>query len=461
MLTLYTIFVIAFLFGITIFVHEFGHFLVARRLGMIVETFSIGFGPALWKKKVGGITYKIGLIPFGGYVALPQMDPSGALALEGKSEGGKKDIPPAPPWKRILVGLAGVAGNMILAVIIAWIVYLGGQSFAPEQENSFVGYVDPGSAVYAAGLRIGDAITAVHDQPVRSWDDFMVSSALYEEPVLRVRGADGSEKTIPAKTEKFMGARYVPGLLPMSHCWVLSVDAGSSAEKAGIRSGDRIVELDGVRLFSREHLTTQVAQCRDRTVPVVIERDGAPITLEVTPAWDKATEKVRIGVVFNTLDVKRPMAQIKSHALLIVRLLRALVTPGQSKAAAQAVGGPVAIFGMFWLYVQGSFLMALWFTGLLNVNLAVLNILPIPVLDGGHILFALWEAVTRRRVSPKVFNAIMNVFAALLIALFVLLIFRDTKRMILPLFRGGEEQAAATNAAPPAAEVPAAEPAGP
>lgn len=457
MLTLYTILVIAFLFGITIFVHEFGHFLVARRLGMIIETFSIGFGPALWKKKVGGITYKIGAFPIGGYVALPQMDPTG----EGKSEAGQRPVPPAPPWKRILVALAGVAGNMILAVIIAWIVYLGGQSYAPAEESGLVGYVDPGSAVYAAGLRIGDAITAVNDQPVRSWDDFLVSSALFESPVLRARGADGAEKTLPAVTEKFMGARYVPGLLPMSHCWVLNVDAGSSAEKAGIRAGDRIVELDGVRLFSREHLMMQVAECRDRTVPVVIERKGEPMTLEVTPAWDETTEKVRIGVVFNTLDVKRPMAQIKSHALLIVRLLRALVTPGQSKAAAQAVGGPVAIFGMFWLYVQGSFLMALWFTGLLNVNLAVLNILPIPILDGGHILFSLWEAVTRRRVNQKVFNAIMNVFAALLIALFVLLIFRDTKRMILPLFRGGEEQAAATNAAPPAAEVPAAEPAGP
>ncbi|HOW96981.1 MAG TPA: RIP metalloprotease RseP [Kiritimatiellia bacterium] len=457
MLTLYTIVVIAFLFGITIFVHELGHFLVARWLGMVIETFSIGFGPALWKRKVGDITYKVGLIPFGGYVALPQMDPTG----EGKSEAGQTPVPPAPPGHRMLVALAGVAGNMILAVLIAWIVYLGGQSYAPAEESGLVGYVDPESEVYAAGLRIGDAITAVNDQPVRSWDDFLVSSALYESPVLRVRAADGAEKSIPAATEKFMGARYVPGLLPMTHCWVLSVDAGSSADKAGIKAGDRIVELDGVRLFSREHLMIQVAACRDRTVPAVIERQGAPMTLEVTPAWDEKTEKVRIGVVFNTLDVKRPMAQIKSHALLIVRLLRALVTPGQSKAAAQAVGGPVAIFGMFWLYVQGSFLMALWFTGLLNVNLAVLNILPIPILDGGHLLFALWEAVTRRKISPRVFNVIMNVFASLLIALFILLVFRDTKRMILPLFRGDAAAEAATNGAPAAADEPAGEPAGP
>jgi regulator of sigma E protease len=450
MLFLYTIFVIAVLFGATILVHELGHFLVARRLGMVIEAFSIGFGPAIWKKKVGEITYKIGLIPFGGYVALPQMDPTG----EGKSEAGKRSVPPAPPWKRLLVALAGVAGNMILAVILAWIVYLGGQSYAPEQENSLVGYVDTNNAAFEAGLRIGDQIESVNGQSIRTWEDFLVTGALYDDLVLGVRAADGTEKTVAVRTERFLGARYVPGLLPMSYCWVLSVDAGSSADRAGIRLGDRIVELDGIRLYSREHLVMQVAECKDRTVSALIERDGAPLTLEVTPAYDEATKKVRIGVVFNTLDVKRPMAQIKTHAMLIVRLLRALVTPGQSRAAAQAVGGPVAILGMFWLYVQGSFLMALWFTGMLNVNLAILNILPIPVLDGGHLLFALWEIVTRRRPGARVVNVLMNIFAALIIALFALLLYRDTVRMILPFFRGESAEVAATNGAPAAVEAP-------
>ncbi|MBU1910189.1 MAG: site-2 protease family protein, partial [Verrucomicrobia bacterium] len=306
-----------------------------------------------------------------------------------------------------------------------------------------------------AGVRIGDSIETVNGQSVRTWEDFLVTGALYDDLVLEVRAADGTEKTVAVRTERFLGARYVPGLMPMSYCWVLSVDAGSSADRAGIRPRDRIVELNGVRLYSREHLIQQVAECRDKAVPVLIEREGTPLTLEVTPAYEEATKKVRIGVVFNTLDVKRPMAQIKTHAFLIVRLLRALLTPGQSRAAAQAVGGPVAIFGMFWLYVQGSFLMALWFTGMLNVNLAIINILPIPVLDGGHLMFALWEAVTRRPPSARIVNALMNIFAALIIALFALLLYRDTVRMILPFFRGEPVEVVATNGAPVAVEAPA------
>ena len=117
MLTLYTIVVILLLFGATIFVHELGHFLVARRCGMRVEVFSIGFGPAIWKTKRNGIVYKIGIIPFGGYVALPQMDPSGVKPRDDGEE--KRDLPRIAPWKKILVALAGVTGNMIFAVFLA------------------------------------------------------------------------------------------------------------------------------------------------------------------------------------------------------------------------------------------------------------------------------------------------------------------------------------------------------
>lgn len=451
--TLYTVLKVLVLFGATIFVHELGHYLVARWCGMVVDVFSIGFGPALWKRKIGDVTYKIGAIPFGGYVALPQMDPGGDKPADGQQE--PRRLPRAAPWKKILVALSGVTGNMILAVILAYVVYWGGASLAPVETECVVGFVETNSAAYAAGLRTGDVLDSVNGQPVKEWEQFVLTSALYDRVDIEARGPAGEKKSFSLETQKFMGGRYVDGVAPQSYCYVLKVDPGSSADEAGIRPRDRILELAGVRLYSREHLIFEVNRHRDETVPARVLRDGETVQVDVRPRFDEGIGRARIGVVFNTVDVKRPAAQIKSHATLILRLLQALVTPREFKAAAESVGGPISIIGMFWLYAQTSFIMALWFTGLVNVNLAILNLLPIPILDGGHIVFALYELITRRRPSEKFVNAVANVFAVLLIALFILLTYRDIGRMV-PLFRGDHEAAeAAATGAPPAEAEPA------
>ncbi len=418
------------LFGVTIFVHELGHFLVARWCGLQVDTFSIGFGPALWKRTYRGVVYKIGLLPLGGYVALPQMDPSGEGAKG--DEGAPRNLPRVAVWKRVLVALAGVTGNLILAFIVAHIVYAGGKSFAPPEGRVELGYVYTNSAAFEAGLRIGDAIEQVNGQPVSSWEGFVLTAALQPEPVLAVRGLDGAVREVRPATAELMGTRYVDGILPRNYPYVLQTIPGSAAERAGLQSGDRLISFNGVELFSREHLTELVTARGSAETALVYLRDGREIATRLTPAYDEEHGRALIGVLFNQLDVKKPMDQIKSHAMLVVRLLQALVTPGEAKAAAGAVGGPVAIFGMFWLYVKASFIMALWFTCLLNVNLAVLNLLPIPVLDGGHIMLCLWEGVTRRPVSPKIIGFIWNASTVLLLALFLTLTWRDVKRFIAP-----------------------------
>jgi regulator of sigma E protease len=451
--TLYTLAVVLFLFGLTIFVHELGHFLVARRCGMVIDAFSIGFGPAIWKRTMGGVVYKIGILPLGGYVALPQMDPSG----EGLKAGGEgRELPRVAPGKKILVALAGVVCNMVLAYLIAHVVYLGGQSFAPVEESCVVGFVETNSQAYAAGIRMGDTIEEVSGRPVKTWDEFVLRSALAERAVLKVRRKDaGAPLTAELPTEEFLGSRFVPGLAPLNYCYVLGTAAGSSAEAAGIQGGDRIVRFDGVELYSRQHLMALVDERRGQTSPVVVDRKGTPVELSVTPKYDEAEGRALIGVLFNTLDVKKPWAQVKAHAKLIFNLLHALVTPKEAKAAAGAVGGPVAIFGMFWLYVQGSFIMALWFTCLLNVNLAILNLLPLPVLDGGHIVLSLWEMVTRRPVSPRVVSVIWNAGVVLLLTLFLTLTYRDCRRLAPSFFGKGAAPAEATTNAP-AAPAPAA-----
>lgn len=428
LLNAYTLVVVLALFGLTIFIHELGHFLVARWCGLAVDAFSIGFGPAIWKRTVNGVEYKIGILPFGGYVALPQMDPAGERP---DSEAKKRELPAIAPWKKILVALAGVTGNMILALLVAHIVYWGGQSFAPPEGRVVLGYVDAKSDAYAAGMRIGDEIEAVGSKTVSNWEEFILAVAVDANPVIRVRHARGETTELTIPRAEFMGAAYIPGLSPLNHCYVLRARPGSSAEAAGLRNGDRLVRLDGEELFSREHLMDLVNERAGRSVPLVIERGGALVDLTVTPQYNEEAGRALIGIEFNTLDVKKPWAQIKAHAMLIVNLLKSLTTPREAKAAAGAVGGPVAILTMFWLYVQSSFIMALWFTCLLNVNLAVINLLPIPVLDGGHIMLSLWESITRRPASARVVGIIWNATALLLISLFVLLTWRDVNRFFI------------------------------
>ena len=465
-LTIYTLIVVVLLLGLTIFVHELGHFLVARACGMIIDTFSLGFGPALWKRKLGGVTYKIGCIPCGGYVALPQMDPT--HSAEATAEQEQRTLSPAAPWKKILVAIAGGAGNMLFAVLLAWLVFWIGKPSAPHERNCRIGYVETNSAAYAAGLRLDDEITAFNNEPVRSWDDLIMKGALARTADLRVRAADGGVRELTVPLEKGeLGITVIPGISPQNFCSVASVLPGSSAALAGIRGGDRILEFDGVRLISREHLMALVDQRRDQPTPAAVDRKGQRLPLTVTPHYNAKEQRALIGVQFfgSTFDMDydqvahpRPGAQLRDHASAIFRVLRALVTPHEAKAAAGGLGGPIAVILTFWWVVQRSIMIAIWFTCFFNANLAILNLLPIPILDGGHVLFALWEVVTRRRINARVANAIMNFFLVLILAAALLLMYRDVVRMILPRFLKSAAEPAPAGAvtnAPPAAGQPA------
>jgi len=455
MLTIiFNIIKILILFGVTVFVHELGHYLLARMLGLQIDVFSIGFGPAILKRKHNGIVYKIGAIPFGGYVALPQMDPGG----EEKSDREGRRMPRIAAWKKIPVAFSGAAGNMLLAFLLAYIIYHGGQAYAPAKTN-IVGYVVTNSPAYEAGLRIGDEIvglrgadTAAPAVAITNWEQFLLESAMHDRVELQVVNMAGVTNTVACDTEKFWGARIVPGVASFTYCLVLNVRPNSSAKEAGILPRDRIVEINGQKLYSREHLIMLVNQYRDTLVPVLVEREGRTIELQVQPKYDEEIGRALIGIEFNTLDARRPGEQIKSHATMIIRFLQKLATPKDSRAASDSMGGPIAIFVMFWYSVQGSILVALSFTCFINVNLAIFNLLPLPILDGGHILFALIELITRRPLHRKVADILANIFLILLLTLFVLLSLRDFKRMVLPLFGNHQETVSAETNAPPVPE---------
>ena len=366
----YFVMMVLLLFGITIFIHELGHFWVARRLGMRAEVFSIGFGHAVWKKKIDGVLYKVGWIPCGGYVALPQMEPGGGTMED--EEGKTVPLPKIAPWRKILVALAGATGNIILAFILAFIIFWIGKPSSMQENSSMVGFVSTNSPAHEAGLRIGDEVLSVNGKPVTSWEDVLVYGALRDEVDLHVSTPEG-EKDIHLLTEKgalgIKGVRGIPGVDGPSYCVVAEPLKDSSAEAAGVLPGDMIVSFSGVELYSIPHLVDLVNAHPNETVPMVVERVSGRETLHVTPSMNKDEDKVMIGVRFDRFHVNktklvhpRPSAQIKKHAGLIFKTLRALVTPSEARNAVGAIGGPPMIFQYLWAMLKTSLVMALWFT---------------------------------------------------------------------------------------------------
>jgi regulator of sigma E protease len=428
---LLTVLAAFFFFGVTVFVHELGHFLVARRCGLVVKTFSIGFGHAVFKREKDGILYKIGWIPFGGYVSLPQLDPEGMEKIQGGEEG--EVYPEVSPWKKIAVAVSGPAGNVLLAILLAVVIWLIPGSDAGTQIRPVVGRIEAESPAYAAGLRAGDEIAAVNGTAVNNWYEFTIETLLKKSDTVSLDLRDGRNLTVPVILNED-GIRTLAGVEPAVPCRFGSVTAGSPADRAGIKSGDTALSFNGEPVLGWEHFTGMVQEsAADVPVPLTVDRKGQTMELVIVPEYNEEYDRMMIGVQLGGSGMpwmlyRNPADQIKYDALAIVRVLKALVTPAEARQAAGGLGGPIAIFSMLTLSLQTGLVNTLGLIRFLNVNLAILNLLPIPVLDGGHIVFAFWHGVTRRKPNLKVQTALTNLFAILLIGAMLLLSFNDVDR---------------------------------
>jgi regulator of sigma E protease len=427
--TLYIILMMLFLFGITIFVHEWGHFFVARKLGLVAETFSIGMGPALWQKEIDGVVYKIGAFPIGGYVSLPQLDPEGMEKVQGNNDSDRRKLPDVAPWKKIAVSFAGPLCNILFALPLALLVTLA----EPPPAHTMVGYVDTNSVAYAEGLRAGDQIVEVNGDEVKDWYDIMSEDLLAKDrgtvSLTVVSGDETRNYELPSQSTL---TNMTPAMLPL----IAQVTAKDPAGIAGMKTGDLVTEVDG-RPIKWWHELSQTLQDYDGVpTTITVMRNNDLITLDITPKYTTEYDlnKVVIGVTPGDPGML-PWAmegnmfeQVGNDASKIFRLLKALSTEDERGAAAQSLGGPVAIFTMIWFALKLGFFHAIGLIRFININLAVLNLLPIPVLDGGHICFALWEMITRRKVHPKVVGVLVNIFAILLIGAMLFLSWRDADR---------------------------------
>ena len=424
------------LFGAAIFFHELGHYWVALKLGLKVEEFAIGMGPKMFSWKRNGIVYSVRWIPAGGFVKLPQMITS--EALEGKADGA---VPPAAPWKKILVAVAGPFMNVVFAFAIATFIYFVGLPVAVNPP--IVGYVKPDSPEAQMGIRPGDTIVSVNGEQIKTWDDINVITATARTSVMPVvieRDGKKQTYTLTATPNPIIGLKLL-NLDPKDHPQVMDVTPNSPALAAGLRTNDVVLSFAGVPVASVDQLIGLIHKCGGKATELVVQRGSENVTLTITPTGE-APEGGRIGAMLGTSATMvyvvqrpgpKPLDQISDVVDKTFKTISALIHSKQTGVGPKDLSGPVGILAMLGAWVKTDYRLALSFLVLLNINLAIINLLPIPVLDGGHIMMSIIEKIRRRPLSPRIVEYVTTGFALLLICFMIYITTADIKR--IPLFK--------------------------
>ena len=466
---------VVLLFNLLIGVHELGHFLAAKWRGLKVERFAIWFGKPIWKTKINGVEYALGWIPAGGYVALPQM--ATMEMIEGKSESPadrfstldkmaapdlqermreSEPLPNVAPLDKIIVAFAGPLFSFALAFCFALIVWWVGKPDVEAKDSTIVGWVaktdgegHPGPA-WAAGLRPGDVITSVDGHPVKHFeptgDDSIkwriITSENTNIQVTFLR--DGKEQTVyvtpyhrPTKWYERKSLRQIL-MNPVEPAVVGDIITNSPAALAGLTNGDEIIAMDDEKIYSPWTIVeTENAMSNGPVTPMtfVVKRGDQQFKRTVTPVRPiQPTNSIpSLGILDWQMDTNvslvhpNPFDQIKSSVGQIVATIHA-ITARKSEVGVQQLGGAVMIGRVYYNLLQDEegWRRVLWFSVILNVNLALLNLLPLPVLDGGHIVLSILEAIRRRPVSARILNNIQTGFAMLIIGFMLYIAFFDT-----------------------------------
>jgi regulator of sigma E protease len=478
---IYVVAGVVFLFGAAIFVHEFGHFWVALKRGLKVEEFAIGFGPKILSWKRNGVEYSLRWIPAGGFVRLPQMMTSSAIegtsapaqasapatgATESESHKEAAPIPPVSALSKILVAVAGPSMNILFAFALATVIYFVGLPVAVNPP--IIGYVDPNSPEGKLGIQEGDRIVAIDGQPVKSWDEISHTTILALTNVFHVaivRSGSTNVYALTAEASNVVGmAVKTLNLAPKDHLVVGQTMKGTAAAAANLKADDEIISLAGKTISSREELTKLIQACGGKKTPLVIQRGDQRLDLEVTPAWDATAKIYLLGVIYGAgkdiyeIEHPTPLAQVRDVWEQLYGTITALIHSHDSGVKASDLSGPVGIFSMLAVWVNTDYRLALHFLVLLNINLAILNMLPIPVLDGGHVVMAILERIRRRPLEVRLMEYTTTVFAVLLISFMLYVTFFDIRR--IPLFRGlFNRKTQIEQPANPAGPAPATQPA--
>lgn len=436
--------ILAFIVAIIVIVaiHEYGHYLAMRAFGVRVLTFSIGFGPRLfaWRDKAG-TDFTIASIPLGGYVK-----PLDRRDCEVTAEQAHEEFSGKPAWQRVITYAAGPLANLVLAVFLYWLMMLGGES----GRIPYLGELVPGTAAAQAGLRAGDEIVAVGDEQTQNWPQvvtaFLEYAGVRDSVALTVRNNDGVERTVQLplaawadnqETHPLDALGLKPKPVPPA---IGQVMEGSAAEKAGFAAGDLIVAVDGEPLDSWQEWVAIVRANPQVVLSHTVMRDGRQLELSLTPASveqdGKQVGQAGVYPAQDSLEIREihygpleafgeAMARVGSLIEMMVKSIGRLIT---GEMSVKTLGGPLTIAGAAG---DAAALGLVAFAGMLaflSVSLGVINLLPVPMLDGGWIVFGLVEMVIRRPLPERFLMGAQSVGLMLVLALMALAIFNDLVR---------------------------------
>ncbi len=425
--------ILAFLFvlGVLIFVHELGHYMMAKRLGVKVLTFSLGFGPKILKFRRGDTEYCISAIPLGGYVKMAGENP------DDPRSGTSDEFLSKTKWERFQILIMGPAMNIALAVIVMALVMMQGAEVPAYQDQPpVVGAVLPGSPADQVGIRRGDRILTIAGDAVDTWDSFFMgigTRANREVAVTLLRGGQTQAVTVrPTPQTRFEVGDI--GVLPDVNPSIEAVTPGEPAEKAGLKAGDVVIAVNGERVIIGRQLSEAISRNAGRAVELTIQRNGQEQRVSVTP--EKRGDRGLIGIRIKEATKSFQPGVLEAIGLSVTRniefgglIFKTLGGLFVGETSPRQLMGPVAIAQLSGESAAAGWMALFTLMASISLNLGLLNLLPIPVLDGGHIFIMALEGIARRDFSMAVKEKMFLAGFVLLMMLMVTVIYNDLTRI--------------------------------
>ena len=430
------LFAFVLVLGFLIFTHEAGHFFVAKLFRVRVLVFSFGFGQRLFGFRKGDTDYRVSLIPLGGYVRMAGDTP------EDNRPGDPDEFLSKPKWQRFLILFAGPFMNLLIALVFIAVISMAGTESLIVKP--MIGEVSPGKPAARAGLQIGDRIVAINGEPINNWDGLRMAISLHAATPLHVEYIRSGVRHATTMTPDRENSEYGPvgraGIRPWIDAAVGRVRPNSPAAKAGLRPGDVIVAANG-------RPVTQLAQLDE----VFNQVKGAPITLDVV----RGAQRLRVvlpAVKSEAQDPYRgflPPTEVRKLSLIpalrdsfdqnLKMLKYAFITLGRlvrGEASVKEFSGPISIARISGEMFRRGWMEVIALMAMISLQLGIMNLLPIPVLDGGHIMILLVEGVVGHDLSIRVKERVQQVGFALLAALMIVVLYNDVITNVLLLKKG-------------------------